>query len=135
MCFGATAANKGKISGACCLLKKKLGRKFIWLPCKHYMLEVLLSEAFTVGFQPSTDPHIEFFKRLWEKWSKLHHKEPCQEVYQYSATDDLKDSIQQQLMKKHPREDYLELLSLAGLQIGMNIGLPIRKPSSIHTAS
>lgn len=135
MCFDTTAANTGKFTGACKLLEELLGRNLLWLACRHHMLEVLLSDAFNVCFGPSSGPEIKIFKRFRENWSKLSHREPpARSTPLLPAPEDLKNFILQQLTQGHPREDYSELLCLAGLLTGMDTGSVIRKPGAIHRA-
>jgi hypothetical protein len=135
MCFDTTASNTGKFAGACRLLEDCLGRNLLWLPCRHHVHEVLLSDAFTVCFGPSSGPDILIFKRFRERWGQLNHKEfQLQGTPLLAAPDDIKAFIQQQVTHEHPREDYLDLLTLAGLLIGLNIESAIRKPGAIHRA-
>jgi hypothetical protein len=99
------------------------------------MLEVLLSDAFTVCFGPSSGPEILIFKRFREKWSTLNNHEPKPRATPLIvAPDDLRSFIQHQLSESHSREDYKELLNLAGIHIGINIDCNIRKPGAIHRA-
>lgn len=74
-----------------------LGRRLLWLACRHHMLEVLLSDAFAVCFGPSSGPDIAIFKRFRYKWSQLNHHQPAaRSVPLFTAVDDLKSFIQEQ---------------------------------------
>ena len=97
------------------------------------MLDVLLSDVFTVCFGSSSGPEILIFKRFREKWSKLNHHEPkLQGILLVTAPDELKSFIHYQLSEAHQQEDYKELLNLVGLHIGMNIECNIRNPGTMH---
>ena len=135
MCFDTTACNRGKHTGACKLLEDSIGRNLLWLPCRHHILEVLLSDCFTVCFGPSTGPEILMFKRFREKWSELSHTQPQpRRVPILSAPDDIKTFILQQMTQQHARDDYLELLCLSGLLVGLDVTSAIRRPGAIHRA-
>ena len=135
MCFDTTAANTGKFNGACQLLEVEIGRNLLWLPCRHHMLEVLLSDVFGVCFGPSTGPEILIFKRFQDKWSKLNTRQyKPQKTPLITAPEALKNFILHQLSEKHPRDDYKELLLLAGLMTGIDVSCSIRKPGAMHHA-
>jgi hypothetical protein len=134
MCFDTTAANTGRLSGACRLLEDVLGRSLLWLACRHHVLEVLLSDAFAVCFGPSSGPDIIIFKRFRDIWSRLNHKPAARAVPLFTATDELKAFIHEQLNHHHPRDDYLELLSLSSLLVGMTSEATIHKPGAMHRA-
>jgi hypothetical protein len=135
MCFDTTACNTGRLNGACMLLEKALGRNLLWLACRHHMFEVLLSDAFSVCFGPSAGPDIALFKRFRDNWSKLKHREPKRTDYpRIQVSEDVKIFISEQLALKHPRDDYLEFLSVAGFMVGLDIQLTIRKPGALHRA-
>ena len=114
MCFDTTAANTCRINGTFTILEKAIGRKLLWVACQHHMFEILLSDAFTVCFGPSTGSEILFFKRLRAKWSDLNHHVPEPKAVALSpAREKLKQFIEEQLKLAHPRDDYLEFLQLA----------------------
>jgi len=120
MCFDTTAANTGRKSGAATLLEEALGRNLLWLSCRHHMLEVLLSDIFTVCFGPSKSADVPLFKQFHSKWTKLSHHNPGNKTL-VQASESLKSFIKQQLREKHVREDYRELLQLAALAVGLDI--------------
>ena len=74
MCFDTTAANTGRLSGACTLLEQSVGRNLLWLACRHHILEVLLADAFSECLGPSSGPDILLFKKFRESWSTLTHQ-------------------------------------------------------------
>jgi hypothetical protein len=135
MCFDTTASNTGPENGACILLENLIGRNLLWMACRHHMLEVLLADCFGVCFGPSSGPDITLFKRFRENWFKLNHHVPqAQASPLITADDDLKSFISEHMTVNHSRDDYLELLNLAGLMVGLDIRAPIRKPGAMHRA-
>ena len=141
MCFDTTASNTGRLSGACTLLEQSLGRDVLWLACRHHMFEVLLANAFNECFGPTTGPEILLFKRFKDCWSSLIHQQlslddvaKLQKTPKIAASDSLKAFISQQLGETHAREDYKELLNLAGLLLGLAITATVRKPGALHRA-
>ena len=62
MCFDTTAANTGWFSGACTLLEAILDRYFLWIACRHHMLEVVLSQVFKSIFEDFVGPSVEMFQ-------------------------------------------------------------------------
>ena len=70
------------------------------------MLEVLLSDVFTVCFGSSSGPEILIFKRFREKWSKFNHHQPkLQGIPLKTAPDELKSFIHYQLSEAHQHKD------------------------------
>jgi len=135
LCFDTTASNTGRHSGACQLLETALNRNLLWLACRHHMHEILLSDVFTVCFGPSSGPEVIFFKRFREKWDNLpSHQPKLSTTPLISASDSLKSFITDELTQKHPRDDYLELLQLAGYMVGLKIEATVRRPGAIHRA-
>lgn len=121
MCFDTTASNTGNKAGAATLLESLLSRSLLWLSCRHHMLEILLSDVFGCCFGPSSGPEIPMFKRFRQNWNKLAHHTVAREQPLIPASDELKCFISNQIMQSHARDDYLELLHLAGLAVGLDI--------------
>ncbi|KAK0062604.1 deoxynucleoside triphosphate triphosphohydrolase SAMHD1 [Biomphalaria pfeifferi] len=133
MCFHTTAANTGKVKGACKLLEVALGRNLLWLACRHHMFEVLLADVFTACLGPSTGPEIAIFKLLRDNWSKIHHE--SKHIFPLIVVSDtVKAFISKELQQKQLREDYRELIALAARAVGLDVSEPIRKPGAIHRA-
>ena len=120
MCYDTTAINTGRLSGACTLLEKSIGRGLLWLSCRHHMMEVLLSDMFNVCFGKSAAPEIIIFKHFRDTWCELNH-----DIIEHSVlivvSDQLKSFISLQLREQHPREDYREFLQLAALIVGLDV--------------
>lgn len=64
VCFDTTATNTGQHNGAAMLLEKKLDRSLMWLPCRHYIAEILLRGVFEVYFGKSSGPEVGIFERF-----------------------------------------------------------------------
>ena len=64
MCFDTTTSNTGKFSGACILLEAILGCPLLWTACRHYVLEIILSNVAKLVFGPSVDPKIDCLNAL-----------------------------------------------------------------------
>ena len=89
----------------------------------------------TLVLGPSTRPDILFFKRFRDNWSKLKHHEPEKTDSPFiQVSEDVKTFLSEQLALKHPRDDYFELLSIAGFMVGLDVQLTIRKPGALHRA-
>jgi len=99
------------------------------------MHEILLSDVFAVCFVPSSGPEVTFFKRFRENWDKLpSHQPKLGTIPLIAASDGLKSFITDELTQKHPRDDYLELLQLAGYMVGLKIEATVRRPGAVHRA-
>ncbi|XP_044579677.1 uncharacterized protein LOC123261880 [Cotesia glomerata] len=44
MCFDTPPVNTGIYKGTCVLIEKELGRKLVWLPCRHHIMEIILRD-------------------------------------------------------------------------------------------
>lgn len=63
--FDTTAANSGRLNGACILLEQKLSREILFLACRHHIYEIMLASAFEEAkLTTQSGPDIPIFKRL-----------------------------------------------------------------------
>ena len=124
-----TSSNTGWKNGAATLLELSIGRKLLWLSCRHHINEILLSDIFCVCFGPSSGPDISMFKKFRQKWTKLAKHNPSTQPAEVliETSESVKFFIQNQLKESHVRKDYLELLQLAGLVVGLDIKVNIFK--------
>ena len=111
MCFDTTAANTGKVNGACTLLENAIGRNLLWMACRHHIFEILLADTFGICLGPSTGPDVLMFKRFKEKWSNLNHTPQQRSTPIIAIDEDLKLFIMEYLSETHDRDDYKELLN------------------------
>lgn len=117
MCFDTTASNIGKWTGACTLVEKAIGHDLLWLACRHHMLKVLLSDAFTICFGSSSGPEILLFKKFRDIRPQLCHEPKLQQAPRIPVSDAVKAFIVAQLDADHPRDDYRELIILSALLV------------------
>ena len=145
MCFDTTASNTGIKSGACLRIEQKLGRDLFYFACRHHILELILSAAFTSEMGSTTSgPDVLLFKQFKARWETIDKT-----AYQVAPDDEHlrqhlpKDLIQQvtsfatsQLTNHQPRDDYKEFLELALLFLGAvpPRGVRFLAPGAYHHA-
>ena len=121
MCFDTTASNTGIRSGACLRIEQKLGRDLLYLACRHHILELVLSAAFTAEMGSITSgPDVPLFKRfksLWESIDKMAYQVApdehlCQQLLE-NLIQQVESFATSQLTNHHPQDDYKEFLELA----------------------
>jgi hypothetical protein len=145
MSFDTTASNTGHFKGACILLEKKLGKRLLWLACRHHIFEVVCGDVFHSLFGATTAPNIQLFKRFQEHWSKIRQDsyEACDDPRLNGDLRVLKNEIINFIMNilerdsnQLPREDYKELLELTLIFFGKNPphGVKFRAPGAFHHA-
>ena len=119
--FDTTATNTGHMTAAIVTLQQKLNKHLLLLACRHHMFEVVLDHVWKgLEIEPPKSPQYEIFKPFRSAFNDMgplssddcvfyepthtYHKRLHAEV----AADLLKLS-----KEYHPREDYLECLTLA----------------------
>lgn len=142
--FDTTASNTGLHRGACQLIEEALGKDLIWIPCRHHVLEVVLSSVFTAAMGRTTDgPGIQLFKRLQTQWYSFDHSEfalPEEEVFDglELLREEAKAFYKKSISDDQPREDYRELLQLALVFVGgTDSQLPVcffHAPGALHNS-
>lgn len=145
MSFDTTAANTGRINGACTLLQQKLEKDLLWLACRHHILEVICGDVFKKIFGPSSGPNVELFRRFQEYWPKIDQASyrPCTDSRLFGDLLSLKcESVAFCLnfltanTDHLPRDDYKELLELNLIFLGEipPLGIHFRTPGAFHHA-
>ena len=110
-----------------------MGRKLLWLACRHHMFEVLLADVFRICFGPSTGPEILLFKRLRDKWPELnHHVQRKLQTPLIIVHDELKTFIAEHCQLEYPGDDYRELICLAASMVGLETKYGVRRPGGLH---
>ena len=71
MCFDTTASNTGLKKGACVALENKLGKKLLYLACRHHINEIIISDVFQKCSGASSGPEIGIFKRFKNFWKNV----------------------------------------------------------------
>lgn len=125
MVFDTTYSNTGIHKGACVELERLLGRELLWLPCRHHIIELVMTAAWDSLFG-SSGPSITIFSRFQKAWLSL-NQEFSDEMVDLSLicelegeSADLIEFIQEQLKSTQPRDDYKELLVLSLKCLGMH---------------
>jgi hypothetical protein len=118
---------KGRNRGANVLLEASLGKNFLYLACRHHMLELIAKKTFTELFGETKSPDTAEFEQCrnsWEKldktkYKKLDDKRMCKPFVKKWIDDNL--SYLQGLLsnpKNFLRCDYKELAELCVLMLG-----------------
>lgn len=145
MSFDTTAANTGRVKGACILLEQKLQQNLLWLACRHHILEVVCSNVFIAVFGRSAGPEVKLFRSFREFWPKINQNkyEACTENHLNEESLPLKAetiTFANDMLKKHNsqqlREDYREFLELTLIFLGETPphGIRFRVPGAFHHA-
>lgn len=122
--YDTTANNTGVHKGAATLLKKKLGRDLMDLPCRHHSLEIYLKSVFELKHAASSAPGVPIFDRFANAWVTLDHKsfesgiEDVISIFTENEVVDITKFCKNQLLKTHSRKDYTEFLELVLVFIG-----------------
>ena len=61
----------GPHKGAAKLLETKLGRKFLYLPCRHHIFKIVLGGVFDELMPSTTGPETLLFKRFKTHWEEI----------------------------------------------------------------
>lgn len=147
ICFDTTAANTGRINGACGAIEAGLKKNLLYLACRHHVHEVVIGDVFKYCFGVSSGPEIGLFKRFQDYWPNIDRSqfqtanddEICVEVM--TKLGDLKSDIVAfsrvvLTCNEHVRDDYRELLELTVLFLGdiPPRGARIMAPGAMHRA-
>ncbi|KAE9523786.1 hypothetical protein AGLY_015846 [Aphis glycines] len=127
--FDTTASNTEHINGACKLIEEKIGRKLLYLACRHHILEIVLGAIFTVCYNsPSTGPNIQIFLTFQQQWKNIDKNKFQVLEERISNRDEVIIFCKEQLISFHSRDDYRELLELIIIYLG---GVPTRAPCAV----
>ena len=69
--FDTTGSNSGVDKGACVRVQKKMGRKVLFLACRHHMHELLAKNTWYKMFPKDDSPHCKLFMDLKREWESL----------------------------------------------------------------
>lgn len=143
LCFDTTAVNTGLKAGACILLEQKMEKDFLWLACRHHILEIMLEAVVNEALGPSSGPEILIFKRFRTAWSNIDQNNfstVSSDSDALRCVENVADSTilfaEKQLNVYQPRDDYKELLKLTIIFLGSvpNKGISFRAPAGLHRA-
>ena len=69
--FDTTGSNSGVDKGACVRVQKKMGRKILFLACRHHLHELLAKNTWYKIFPKDDSPHCKLFMDLKREWEDL----------------------------------------------------------------
>lgn len=69
--FDTTLSNTGKFKGAATLFENLIGRRLVWLACRHHMFEIVAGGVFEYFFGHSKAPTIKIFDDFRGLWKEL----------------------------------------------------------------
>ena len=149
MCFDTTASNSGVKKGASKLLEEELGRKLLWLACRHHILELIIGAVWEKLFGEVKGPDNPYFKALRKEWQSIDHTDHLEMSLDVDEPDHhwLMELKERTLAELHtvlsrpseflPRGDYRELAELTMVVLGAT---PPREsfqfsyPGAVHQA-
>lgn len=82
MCCDTTSSNTGWKNGTCVILEKDMKKQLLLLPCRHHILEVVLSSVFELISGKTSGPNVEQFKQFNEKWNDIDENSELQGIPQ-----------------------------------------------------
>ncbi|CAD6228486.1 GSCOCG00012049001-RA-CDS, partial [Cotesia congregata] len=142
LCCDTTASNTGQFNGAAVLIEQALERDLLLLPCRHHILEVVLKAVFDCQIFNSSGLNVPLFVRFRKEWDALDLtkfesgiNDPI--IYNILENDilDILEFAETQLTLNHDRDDYLELLKLTLIFIGVvPDNVVFRVPGAMHQA-
>lgn len=139
MCFDTTSVNSGQSKGACALLEEMFGRELLWFPCRHHIMEIILSKVFSLCLGPSSAPDIQLFKRFKTNWNGI-ERDNFQGLTTDPEAECFKNDTVEYLLQVHkwqtqPRDDYKELIELTLAILGTPPPkMHWRAPGPVHHA-
>ncbi|XP_044592956.1 uncharacterized protein LOC123270876 [Cotesia glomerata] len=143
MCFDTAAVNTGVYKGTCVQIEKALGRKLVWLPCRHHVLEIVLRGVFEVFWTTTSGPNVPIFLRFkkgWDDIDQTKYKSGIEDETVASALNEDKmkiiNFINDCLQMSQPRDDYRELLVLSLVFLGScpTDTYTFKRPGAMHHA-
>lgn len=145
--YDTEGVNTGNVRGVGHILEAKLDRALLRLPCRHHILEVILSKVFAVLLENKETVESPTIK-LFEQFSKQYFKEDFQrelytsclndsfvaDLFTFQEIKNIKDFCRDQLQKINSRSDYVELLQLTLKMLGEQNRYNIQAPGSYSRA-
>lgn len=61
----------GRLNGTCAILEKELGRDFLYLACRHHVLELVLRSVVETYWKVTSGPNMAIFQRFQKKWDEI----------------------------------------------------------------
>ena len=143
--FDTTASNSGIHNGAAKLIEESLGRKLLYLACRHHILEIFVGAVWKKLFGNIFGPENKFFANFKASWPTLDKELPI-ETLEIEGT--WLQTIKEQTIKHlthllanenaatFPRDDYRECAENTLIIFGQTPprGVHFLKPGAIHQA-
>ena len=121
MSFDTTSVNTDKHTGVCKRLEDKLGREFLWLACRHHILELILAKVFSLCFGPSNSPEIPLFKKFKANRNELDSQHLSYLPLKQHADDFKQSTIAflqgNDILQEQIRDGYKELIELTDINL------------------
>ena len=142
--WDTTAMNTDHIQGTAVTIEKHLGKKLLYLACRHHSHELIVRDVWEALFGKEQAPHFSDFKRVQDQWhtldqnqaasSPLSLKTPWLLAKKAEVTDFLLGILSEK--GKLPRDDYKEMCQLSLVLLGHTppSTFGIRKPGAFHKA-
>lgn len=143
--FDTTASNSGVHKGAAKLIEERLGRKLLYLACRHHILEVVVGAVWRLLFGSIHGPENKLFDNFKQAWKEIDKELPVQTLsvkvpwllqVRNRVVKELFALLSNEDSAVFPRDDYRECAENT-LTIFGEIpprGVHFRKPGAIHQA-
>ncbi|KAG7165343.1 hypothetical protein Hamer_G007156 [Homarus americanus] len=69
--FDTTASNTGLHRGACVRIEDELEQELVWIACRHHVLEIMLSDVFSLICGSTGSLETILFKRFKKQWRSI----------------------------------------------------------------
>ncbi|KAK3915674.1 tRNA uridine 5-carboxymethylaminomethyl modification enzyme 2, partial [Frankliniella fusca] len=147
VCSDTTSTNTGCNNGAVKIIEDRLGRRLIYLACRHHALEIIPKTLFENLIEKSSSPDIgKICKNFATEWEKLDQKNytpatmandtTCNAVLTQDAKLRITNCVFKSLQKEQVRADYEYFLELELIFIGETPpkGVHFRPPIALTSA-
>ena len=71
MSFDTTNSNFGRNKGAAVLIEASLEQKFLYLPCRHHIYDLIVKEACKLTFDYTIGPSSPIFETFRSNWQSI----------------------------------------------------------------
>ena len=147
--FDTAASNSGRNKGAAKLIEDDLGRKLLWLACRHHIFELMIGAVWQKVFGDVSAPEYTPFKVLKSLWSSIDKTAPYTLSLDETEPDhtwliQLRERTLTELNlilnrgnEYLPRDDYREVAELTVLVLGGTLpraGFTFSQPGAISKA-
>ena len=134
LCFNITSANTGIHTGAITVIQRAFEKRLLFLACRHHIHEIIAAAIFDLFFV-SSGQQIAIFGRFKNQWPLVDHlnyasidkdTDGCvmtntERVWLEQNRQSIVQFLLDQLQRNaQPRQDYMELLKLSLVALGVN---------------